>query len=75
MTRLATPIFDHAHLKNFQSPFCVNFCQFIKYQSIPPAVHSEGTVNFTVPRSDWPYRFLTMPNQKMFVQLLFFVNL
>ena len=32
-------------------------------------------VNFRVQRPDWPYPFLTMPNQKMFNQLLIFANL
>ena len=40
-----------------------------------PSVHSSDTVNFRVPRPDWPHSFLTMPHQKLFNQLLIFVNL
>ena len=40
-----------------------------------PFVHSSDTVNFGVQRPDWPHPFLTIPNQKIFNQLFFFVNL
>ena len=74
MTRLAARIFDHAHTKNFQSPF--NLCEFVPVcKKLIPSVHSGDTVNFRVQRPDWPHLFLTMPNQKIFNQISIFVNL
>ena len=53
--------FYHTHPITFWSAF--SFCD------------SWDTPNFIVQRPDWPYSFLTMPNQKIFNQLLIFVNL
>ena len=39
------------------------------------SVHSLVTINFRISSSDWQHPFLTMPNQKIFNQLLIFVNL
>ena len=52
VTGLASPIFYHTHPINFWSAF--SFCD------------SWDTPNFIVQRPDWPYSFLTMPNQKNF---------
>ena len=40
-----------------------------------PSVHSSDTINFRFQRPDWPHPFLNMPNQKIFNQLLIFMNL
>ena len=52
----------------------MNLYQHAKNQLIPSA-HSWDTVNFKVQRPDWSHPFLSMPNQKIFHQLLIFVNL
>ena len=45
-TRLAAPIFDHAHPKNFQATFIfLNLYQHTKNQLIPSVLFSD-TVNF-----------------------------
>ena len=63
---MVTPIFDHANLINFQSVF---------NSRLIPSVHSWDTVSFRVQRPDWPSPFLTTTKQKIFDQLLIFVNL
>ena len=71
MTRLATPIVDHAHPKKFWSactfresvPTCKN--RFI------PSVHFSDTVNFWVAWLDWPHSFVTMPIQKFSITFYF----
>ena len=78
ITRLATPISDHANLQNFQSHFslhesCMNY-QHAKNQLIP-TVHFWDTVNFRVQRTYWSHTFLTIPNQNIFDQILIFLNL
>ena len=60
-------IFNHVFI-------CINLYQHAKNQLIP-LFHSSDTVNFRVQRPNWPYLFLTMPNQKIFSQFLIFVNL
>ena len=40
-----------------------------------PSVHSSDTINFRAQRPDWPHPFLNMPDQKIFNQLLIFMNL
>ena len=52
----------------------MNLYQHAKNQLIP-SVHSSDTVNFRVQRPDGSNPFLTMPNQKIFNQLLIFANL
>ena len=52
----------------------LNLYQHAKNQFIPP-VNFRDTVNFGVPRPDWPHLFLTMPTQQIFDQVLIFVNL
>ena len=73
---LATPIFDHAQPKKFQSPF--NLCEII------PACKKSFSFISSFLRYSWFYSsetrlathsFLTMPQQKHFNQLLIFVNL
>ena len=72
--RLATPIFNHAHSKNFQAPF--NLPEMVinlhAKNLLIPSVYSRYTVNFKLQRPDC--LLLPMPNQKIFDQL-FFVNL
>ena len=64
MTRLATPIFDHAQSKNFDQPLTViNLHEHVKNQFIP-FVNSSDTVDFRVPSHDWPHPFLTTPTPK-----------
>ena len=49
MTRLVTPIFDHAYPINFDQPLTViNLHEHAKNQFIP-FVHSSDRVNFRVP--------------------------
>ena len=48
--------------------------QYEKTQLIP-LIQSWDKVNIRVQRPDWPYPFLAKPNQKIFDQLLTFVNL
>ena len=72
VTRLVTPIFDHAHSKNSWSAFnfwwsCINMQKITLYI---PSVHSSNTVNFRVPWPDWPHQFLTMLTRKIFNHLL-----
>ena len=62
-------MFDHD-----QTHLCVKLYQHAKNQLVP-SVLSRDTVNFRVQRPDWPHSFLTMPHQKLFNQLLIFVNL
>ena len=45
-----------------------------KNQFIPFA-YSSDTVNFRGQRQDWSKPFLTIPNQKIFNQILIFLNL
>ena len=52
----------------------MNLFQHAKNQLIPSA-HSGDTANFGVQRPDWPHSYMTIPNQKIFHQLLIFVNL
>ena len=57
MTRLVTPIFNHAHAINFWSAFNVmNLHQHAKNQ-FTPFVNSSGRVHFRVPLHDWPHHF------------------
>ena len=65
---LTTLIFYHDH-----TYFCVKLYQYAKKSD--PSVLSWDRVNFRVQRPDWPHSFLTMPQQKLFNQLLIFVNL
>ena len=69
-------IFDHAHQKTIESTF--SFPESVptyKNQFIP-LVYFGDRANFIVPWPDLPHLFfLTMPTQKMFDQLLIFVNL
>ena len=65
---MATPkIFKYFFL------ICMKLYHHAKTQLIPLA-HSWDTVSLWAQGPDWPYAFLTMPNQKMFNQLLIFVN-
>ena len=75
MTRLTTPIFDHAYPKNFQSSF--NLCEIV-----PACKKSVSSISsflrysqFQSPEPDWPHSFVTMSHQKLFNQLLIFGNL
>ena len=52
---------------------CRKLYQYEKTQLIP-LIQSWDKVNIRVQRPDWPYPFLTKPNQKIFNQLLTFVN-
>ena len=63
MIRLTNPIFDHAHLL-----ICMNLCHHAKNQVIP-SVHSGDTVNFRVQGPGWPHPYLTMPNQKICINM------
>ena len=47
----------------------MNLYQHEKNQLIP-SVHSSDTVNFIVQRPGWPHPIFTMPNQKIFHQIL-----
>ena len=58
---------DHTH-------FCVKLYWHAK-NLLVSSVLSWYTVNFRVQRPDWPQSFLTMPHQKLFNQLLIFLNL
>ena len=75
ITRLVTLICDHTHYQRFWSPF--NLCEIVRTckNQLVSSVLSWDTVNFRVQRPDWPHSFLTMPHQKLFNQLLIFVNL
>ena len=53
---------------------CMNLYQNTKNQLIP-SLHSSDIVNFRVQRPNWPHSFLTIPKQKNFYQLFFFLNL
>ena len=67
-------IFDHANPKTFKHLLiCMNLYQHPKTPLIP-LVQSWNTANFGVQRPDWSYPFLTMPHQKIYNQLLIFVN-
>ena len=68
ITKLATPMLK-PKIFNYLL-ICVNFYQHAKNQLI----HSWDTVNLKVKRPDWLHPFLTMPNHKIFDQLLIFVN-
>ena len=75
ITWLATPIFDHVHPKNVQSTLrCVKLYQYAKNHLVPSFL-SWDTINFRVSRPDWWHSILTIPCQKLFNQLLIFVNL
>ena len=50
-------------------------CMILYQNQLIPSVHSSDTVSFRDQRPDWPHSFLTMSNQKIFDQLLIFVNL
>ena len=66
MTRLATPIFEHAHQKRFERfLISVNLYQHTKIQFVP-SVHSADADNFRVPSPEWPHPFLTMPISQNF---------
>ena len=65
--------------KNFDQLLTfVNLYEHAKNQFIPSA-HSSDTATFRAQRPDWPQsdhaQILTMPNIKIFDQLLIFVNL
>ena len=62
-------IFDHDH-----THFCVKLYWHAKNMLVS-SVLSWYTVNFRVQRPDWPQSFLTKPHQKLFNQLLIFLNL
>ena len=47
----------------------------IQKNQLIPSAPSGDTVNFQAHRPDWPQPFLAMPSQKVFDQLLIFVNL
>ena len=64
MARLATPIFDHAHPKNFNHLLIFADVYQLAISQLIPFVNSWDTVNSRAPRPDWPNPFLTMPNQK-----------
>ena len=51
----------------------MNLYQYAKNELISSA-HAADTVNFRVQRQDQPHPFLTIPNHKIFDQLLIFVN-
>ena len=53
----------------------MNLCHHAKIQLILSFAHSGDKVTFRVQRPDWPHPFLTIPNQKIFNQLLIFVHL
>ena len=63
---LATPIFHHAKPKNFQSPF--NLCETVK-------ACKKSVSSISSSRKRLATLFLTMPHQKLFNQILIFVNL
>ena len=75
MTRLATPSFDHAYPKNFQSSF--NLCEIVPAckKSVSSIISFLRSVNFRVQRPDWPHQFFTMSHHKLFNQFLIFGNL
>ena len=74
MTQMATPISDHAHPKITEITFSfLKLHQQAKYQFTPSV--SWDAVNFRVLWPDWPCPFLTMSTQKIFDQLLIYVNL
>ena len=56
---------------------CVIFPEFLPACENPfiPSVHSWDKVNFTVQRLNCPHPFLTTSTQKIFGQILIFVNL
>ena len=60
---------------NFQSSF--NLCEFMPAckKSVNPINSFWRYSHFRVHRPDWSHPLFTMPNQKMFDQLLIFVNL
>ena len=66
MTRLTTPIFDHAQPKNFLISFwflwiCINM------QKTSSSICSfSDKVNFRVSSPDWPHPFLTLHTPKIF---------
>ena len=66
--------FDQAHPTNFQSSF--DLCEIVRAgkKSVPSFLYWD-TVNFRVYRPDWSHLFLTMTHQKLFNQILFFLNL
>ena len=70
MNRLATSIFEYAHLKKFWSAF--NFCESVSRckNQIIQSVYFSDTVNYRVLPPDWPHPFLTMLTPKMFTHLL-----
>ena len=65
------PIFYHAHPKDFQLLF--NLCENVP--SCKKSVCSRDIVNFRVHKADLSNPFQKMSNQKIFDQLLIFVNL
>ena len=71
---MAKPIFDRTHPKIIEKTF--SFPKFAP--ACKKSVHSNtsfNTVNFRVPWLDWLRPFLAMPIQKIFDQLLVYVNL
>ena len=65
VTRLATPILDHAWS-------CINMHKISLYI---PSVHSSNTVHFWVPWPDCSHSFLTMLSPNIFIHLLICVKL
>ena len=69
------PISDHALPKIIEITF--SFLQFApEYKiSVHSIYHSWDTVSFRVLWQDWPHPFMTMSTQKVFDQLLIYMNL
>ena len=64
----------NVHPKNFKSSF--NLCEIVPAcKKLVQSVLSWDTVKFRFQRPDWPHSFFTIPHQKLFNQLLIFVNL
>ena len=64
VTRLATPIFDHAHFSNFRSPFNLHKLVPACKNQLIPSVISWDKVNFRVQRPDLPHPFWPCPTKK-----------